>query len=211
MQTDNGKPTRTQRIKYAIQGGITDQILENLGFDTNELNDEIKIIKNTINDLSKYTHINKETFNLTDDEIKKNSELVLNSFKKFAEKIESYRVQLKNFLDGIIDEQMIDGVLANYYENVDLIASRHYVNYSEIYEYKIVEITHNSIIVEVFGSVHFTLEYGSKEDGLELYNAFPFQTKIIYKIDDDFPSSDYEIEEFDVDTREWYGDENVDE
>ena len=63
----------------------------------------------------------------------------------------------------------------------------------------------------MFGSVHFTLEYGSKEDGLELYNAFPFQTKIIYKIDDDFPSSDYEIEEFDVDTREWYGDENVDE
>ncbi|MFL0087956.1 hypothetical protein V2550_04720 [Tenacibaculum maritimum] len=211
VQTENEKPTRTQRIKYAIQGGINDETLNELGLDSEELNDEIKSIKKTIDSLSKYTHINPESFDLKDDEITEKSEKVLSEFRTFAERIESYRDDLRHFLDGKIEEQMIDGVISNFYGNVDMLAPHHSLDYSEISEYHIIEINQNSIIVEVLGDIHFTLEYGSRKerregDGLDLHESFPFQTKIFYEISSDFPSSKYEIEEFDVDTQEWYGD-----
>lgn len=43
--TDNGKPSRAQRIKYAIQGGINNDNLIELGFDVEELEDDIKALK----------------------------------------------------------------------------------------------------------------------------------------------------------------------
>jgi hypothetical protein len=209
--TENGLPTRTQRIKYAIQGGISDEILDDLGLDSAKINEEVKSIKKTIDSLSKYTHINPESFDLIDDEIDNMSTKVLTEFKTFAERIESYRDDLRQFLDGKIEEHMIDGVISNFYENVDMLAPHHSIKYSEITEYHIIEINQCSIIVEVFGDIHFTLEYGSRKerregDGLDLHETFPFETKIIYEISSDFPSNKYEIEDFDVDTEEWYGD-----
>ncbi|WP_282076154.1 hypothetical protein [Maribacter aquivivus] len=210
--TDNRKPTKTQRIKYAIQGGINDEILNELGHDSEELNDEIKSIKKTIDSLSKYTHINPESFNLNNDEITEMSNKVLSEFKIFAERIESYRDDLRHFLDGKIEEHMIDGVISSYYKNVDILAPHHSIEYSEISEYHIIDINQSSIVVEVSGVIHFILEYGSKKerregDGLDLHETFPFETKIFYEINADFPSGKYEIEEFDVDTEEWYGEE----
>jgi hypothetical protein len=212
VETENGKITRTQRIKYAIQGGINDEILNELGLDSEELNEEVKSIKKTIDSLNKYTHINPESFNLKDEEVTEMSNKVLTEFKIFAERIESYRDDLRHFLDGKIEKHMIDGVISNFYENVDRLAPHHSLEYSEINEYHIIEINQNSIIVEVLGDIHFTLEYGSRKerqegDGLDLHESFPFQTKIIYEINCDFPSDKYEIEEFDVDTEEWYGEE----
>lgn len=212
VETENGKPTRTQRIKYAIQGGINDEILNELGLDSEELNEEVKSIKKTIDSLSKYTHINPESFNLKDEEVTEMSNKVLSEFKIFAERIESYRDDLRHFLDGKIEEHIIDGVISNFYGNVDMLAPHHSLEYSEISEYHIIEINQNSIIVEVHGEIHFTLEYGSRKerkegDGLDLHESFPFQTKIIYEINSDFPSDKYEIEEFDVDAEEWYGEE----
>lgn len=215
LETENGLPSRTQRIKYAIQGGINDETLNELGLDSDELNEEVKSIKKAIDSLSKYTHINPESFDLKNEEINEMSTKVLSEFKVFAERIESYREDLRYFLDGKIEEHMIDGVISNYYENVDILAPHHSLEFSEISEYHIIEINQDSIIVEVFGYIHFTLEYGSKKerregDGLDLHETFPFQTKISYEISSDFPSNRYEVEPFDVDTQEWYG-ETTDE
>jgi hypothetical protein len=216
VETENGKPTRSQRIKYAIQGGINDNILEELGLDAEELNEEVKSIKKAIDSLSKYTHINPDSFELKEKEIKEMSEKILSEFKVFAERIESYRTDLRHFLDGKIEEHMIDAVISNFYENVDMLAPHNSLESSEISEYQITEINQNSIIVEVFGNIHFTLQYGSNKerregDGLDIHEELPFQTNIIYEINSEFPSEKYEIEEFDVDTREWYGEENEEE
>ena len=56
------------------------------------------------------------------------------------------------------------------------------------------------------------LEYGSNRerregDGLDLPETFPFETKIRYQIDDDFPSTKFEVDDYDVDTSSWYGDD----
>lgn len=208
-EADDGKPTRNQRIKYAIQGGISNGILEDWGFDIDELAETIKHIKKTIEDLSRYTHINPEVFNLTDKEIELKADEVLKSFEGFVETIDNYRNQLKDFLDGHIEEHMIDSVVSNFFENVDQLAPHHSLDYSEVTDYNVTEINPFEIIVDVTGILHVTLEYGSSKerregDGLDLNESFPFDTKIRYEISEGFPSNKYEIDDYDVDTSSWY-------
>ncbi|GAL74646.1 hypothetical protein JCM19275_3501 [Nonlabens ulvanivorans] len=209
--TDNGKPSRAQRIKYAIQGGINNDNLIELGFDVEELEDDIKALKKAIDSLSKYTHINPDVFAIKEEDIKRMSDNVLTQFKVFANRIKDSREDFKHALEGKIEEQMIDAVISNHYENVDSLGPHRSLEYSELTEYHIIDINERAIVVEVFGNIYFTLEYGSKKerregDGLDINEDFPFQTKIHYKIGSEFPSKDFEIEEFGVDTSEWYGD-----
>ena len=208
---DNGKPTRAQRIKYAIQGGFNDENLRMLGFEVEELSDDIKGLKKAIDALSKYTHINPEVFGLSDEEVKRMSDEVLYHFKVFANRIKDCREDFKHALEGKIEEQMIDAVISNHYENVDSLAPHRSLEYSELTEYHIIDINDKAVVVEVFGKIFFTLEYGSRKerregDGLDINEDFPFQTKIYYQIDSEFPSKNFEIEEFDVDTSDWYDD-----
>lgn len=208
--TQNGKPTRIQRIKYAIQGGVADETLKKLNFDVDELNEEIKSIKKTIDALSKYTHINKETFNLETSQVEEKSENVFKELKTFVERIKSCRTDLAIFLDGQVEQHMIEEVIFNNYENVGMLARRYSIDFSEVSEYHIIEITNDTITVAVFGDIHFNLEYGSNKerregDGLDISTSFPFETKIHYKIEDKFPSENYRIDDFGVDTDSWYG------
>jgi len=214
IETDNGKPTRGQKIKYSIQGGLSDENLIKLGFDIDELRSIIKEVKTTIDSLSKYTHINPESFNLTDGEILTYSEKVLETFENFVETIDNYRGDLKSFLDGKIEEHMIDTIIYNSYENIDSLAPHYSLEYGEVSEYHIREISDKEIIIDVFGSLSVTLEYGSRSDravgdGLDIDQSFPFETQIRYEISDEFPSKEYEVDPFDVDTSSWYWDDHV--
>lgn len=216
VETDNGKPSRTQRIKYAIQGGITDDLLILWKFDVIELKETISDIKKTIDSLSKYTHINPDTFDLKDEEIENMSQDVLLAFESFVNTIYDYRNELKYFLDEIIEDHMISSVVTSSFTNIDVLAPHYSLDFSEVSEYHISEINESEIVVDVSGNVHVTLEYGSKAerregDGLDLDESFPFDTKIRYTIGDGFPNGDYEVEDFDVDTSDWYGNEDEDQ
>lgn len=215
VETDNGKPARIQRIKYAIQGGITDDLLILWKFDIEELKETISDIKKTIDSLSKYTHINPDTFDLKDDEIENMSRKVLLAFESLVNTIYDYRNELKYFLDDIIEDHMISSVVSSSFTNIDMLAPHYSLDYSEVSDYHISEINESEIVVDVSGNVNVTLEYGSKAerregDGLDLDESFPFYTKIRYAISDEFPKGDYEVEDFDVDASDWYGDEDED-
>jgi len=73
-------------------------------------------------------------------------------------------------------------------------------------------ITVDKVVVDVYGSIHVTLLYGSRQerregDGLDLKEAFPFEVEIKYPIREVFPPEDYQINEFDVNTDSWYGED----
>lgn len=211
---NEGKITRNQRIKYAVQGGIADETLENLGFDTILLKETIKRMREEIDSLNKYTHINPEVFNIDHEKVEDLSRKVLTAFSNFVETINEYRERLKAFLDGKIEEHMIFSIVGNSFSNIDSLASRYSLEYGEVSEYNISEINDTQIIVDVFGNIYVTLEYGSRQerregDGLDIEEGFPFETKVIYEIEETFPSENYEVEDFDVDSSKWYEDDKT--
>lgn len=212
-ETEDGKPSRHQRIKYAIQGGIDDDILQKWGWDVKELHDVIKDVKETIGTLSKYTHINPEVFNIENTTVERNSEVVLESFASLVETIENHRHDLKQFLDINIQDHMISSIVWNFFANLDELAPNYSIEYSEISDYYITEINANEIIVNVSGDLHVVLEYGSRKerrdgDGLDLNETFPYEATIRYEISEDFPQGKYEIEDYDVDTSSWFGEDD---
>jgi len=207
--TENGKPTRKQRMKYAIQGGITEEILKRLNFDTKELDKEVTLIKKTIDSLSKYTHINEDTFDLKISKVDEMSQKVFMSLEILVDKIRMCRNNILEFLSELIEESLLEEIIFNNYENVDALARRYSINDSDINNYYISEISNDSIVVSVSGDINFILEYGSNSerregDGHDINISFPFSTKIHFKITDEFPKSEFEVDEFGVNTEKWY-------
>jgi hypothetical protein len=210
--TDDDKPTRAQRIKYAIQGGLSDELLTKNGFDIEELREVIKSTKNIIGSLSKYTHINEDIFDIPKSDVDLQSKEVLEIFAEFVETIDHYRQDLKSSLDGELDDHILNEIIWTSFNEVDILAPHHQIEYSELEDYEIEEINNEFITVSVNGNLNVTLEYGSKNerrdgDGLDLHESFPFTGIVKYKIGTEFPSKDYEVEDLNVDTGSWYGEE----
>jgi hypothetical protein len=208
-ENDTRKPTRAHKIKYAIQGGINDEILEQWGFNLEEFKETSKTILEAIDDLNKYTHINPEVFNLEVEHVKMQSQKVINAFLNFINTISSYRNVLKDFLDGNIEEQMMETTVYNFFENIDSLATHHSIDECYVSDYEVSDINDKYIIVYVSGSISATLEYGSRaerlaDDGLDVNVSFPFTTSIQYEISVDFPVCNFEIAEYDADTSSWY-------
>lgn len=207
--TEDDKPTRAQRIKYAIQGGLSDELLTKHVFDIEELKDIIKSTKDIIGSLSKYTHINEDVFDIPKSEVELKSREVLEIFAEFVETIDNYRQDLKSNLDGDLDNHVLNEIIWTNFNEVDILAPHHLIEYSELEEYEIEEINDEFVTVSVNGNLIVTLEYGSKNerregDGLDLQESFPFTGIVKYKIGAEFPSSDYEVEDLNVDTESWY-------
>lgn len=210
--TDNDKPTRGQRIKYAIQGGLSDELLIKSGFDVEELKEVIKNTKDIIGSLSKYTHINEDVFDLPKSEVESKSKEVLGIFSEFVNTIDDYREYLKTLLEVSIDNDVLNSIIFHSFNEVDILAPRHTIESSELEEYEIEEINESFVVVSVNGHLHVTLEYGSKNerrngDGLDMSESFPFYGTVKYEIGKEFPSPNYKVEDLNADTDSWFEEE----
>ncbi|QRQ63462.1 pPIWI-associating nuclease domain-containing protein [Sphingobacterium multivorum] len=208
QETENGKPSRAQRIKYAIQGGIDDELLKLFGIEFSSLQKSAKAIKNSIDSLSRYTHINEEDFNLSDVEVTKRSVGILADFETFVEAINSCREQVMNLVEDKIEDEAIDAIISTSFENVDSLAQHYSLDAASVLGYWVEEISAEEIVVAVEGEVEVTLSWGSSSDrrngdGHEVEDTFPFGTRIRYSIGEDYPNEDPEVDEPGVDTSKW--------
>jgi len=204
-----GGATRVQRIKYAIQGGITDEDLDGLGYDSKRINEDIRFIKGRIDTLSKYTHVNSESFDIHSDKGDQFVHDVLYAFSCFANNIKAHNHHLLSFLDNKIERYLISEIISESHNSIDRIAPKHSLYNIHILKYQIVKIDHAAVIVEVDGIIEFILEYGSKEErrneeGVDMKVCFPFLSEIHFNIKPHFPSSDYRMSKYIVEIKSWY-------
>lgn len=208
-QVPNTKgPTRSQRIRYAIQGGANDDFLESIDIIPEEYNHAISAIKNAIDSLNKFTHISEDVFGLRDTEVDKNVKEVDDSFESFVELIDSHRIKLKEALDTNIEDHMINAAISEAFTEINSLAPHYSLDEVYVDDYHVVEINESEIVVLVEGSLSVTLMYGSNSerregDGLDIEDSYAFNTHIRYQINGDFPN-DHEVDEFGVDTSSWY-------
>ncbi|MBD9490487.1 hypothetical protein [Ensifer sp. ENS11] len=58
VETPDGRPTRRQRVKFGLQGGMTDAAIAALQVDTAEIDVDVRKV---VDGLSKYTHVRPDT------------------------------------------------------------------------------------------------------------------------------------------------------
>ena len=211
VQTENNKPTRHQRMKYAIQGGLSDNIIEEIGLYPEEILEEIKALKDVVGSLSKYTHVNEESFGVEKTLADEFIDRVFERLKTFLIIIDDTREMVTSKLEEIVIERVSDEAIFNSYENLYSLAPHFSMESAEIEDYKILSIDNEEIKFLVQGSIEIILEYGSNKDrwegdGLEIPQNYSFETEVTFQISNNLEETitRIEVEPFGVDISDWY-------
>ena len=176
------KVTRSQRIKYAIQGWLSDDYVTNTLHIDHQDND--KELRKNIDELSKYTHVTKSTFNIEPVKITELALGVLCNVQLFLMNESEARNQVQRAAIDCIDEEMIEEFYYNVQNDIDILATHH-----EILAYMVTGINlknqdNDTITLEAIGNVQVRLQWGSdgdmrRGDGYETEMSFPFSSTLI--------------------------------
>jgi hypothetical protein len=202
-ETDNGKSTRKQKLKYAVQGGLDDiYVMEELSINIDEF---WRSIKNSQDLLSKYTHVNENTFNISNEECNKNSDEVLSSLLGIFILISNTKEKIFYQIREHIDEELLSNFAYTAMEGIDILSNNSYIESFEIEDYEILDIDSTTIYITANGTANVSLNYGSGEDEAELNTDFPFKlscsSPVVNPTEIQLTS-----ENIDVDTSSWSDD-----
>lgn len=178
--------TRKQRSYYAVQGGLANSYIEDvLGLELKDIHN--RLIK-SINELSKFTHVEPHVFNLPEEEIENLVNETTQAFHEFLISISECREAIVGCLWEHIDSAVIDQTLSETIIGIDELASHHSIE--EVYTDKIeiFEINHEVIKYRAYGSIGCILQWGSNSDlrrgdGATLPESFPFACDLVSPVD----------------------------
>ena len=215
--TDTERPdfiTRKQRMRYAIQGGLSNEyVSSSLGIDVDEIG---KKINDTIDILSKYTHINPKTFDIESNSVESMSIEVLESVVLLFQTIDECRVQLTTSLEEHIDRTIIDNLFYDTIGSIDYLATHYTVDSYSVDEIKLLDLDDSIVYFKASGVVDVKLQYGSdgdmrRGDGMTMSESFPFTGDFYGKIIDKMTKFELETETFEVDTDSHWSEKDIDE
>jgi len=202
--SNDGKSTRKQKLMYAIQGGLANAyIIDELGI---KVDDFWLKIRDSQELLSKYTHVNEDTFDILSEDCDKFSVQILESLWTIFKSISDTRHEIIHQLHHQISHEMIDIFVSNTMSEIDILSTHSCIDFVDIKEYEITDIDSKKIYFTVSGIVHVTLNYGSSRDEItELQDEFPFDVNFFSPVNN--PKLIHiNPEEVLIDTSSWFGD-----
>lgn len=185
--------TRRQRIQYAIQKKLpTSYVSKHIP----NFVDLIKNVNDTINNLSKYTHIEENIFGISPEDEKNLAVEILDSFIKFKETIDCNTKRFNEDIEKSIDVALYNYVCMQYIEQLDKIASHYQVNDISFYDFDVSKINEEHWDLRVFGDIDTTLQWGSdgdyiRGDGLKENINIGFDADLRVKVNERFPNTAY--------------------
>lgn len=176
------KVTRSQRIKYAIQGWLSDDyVTDTLRIDHQ---DNDKELRKNIDELSKYTHVTESTFNIEPVKITELALGVLCNVQLFLMNVAEARYQVQRAAIDCIDEEMIEEFYYNVQNDIDILATHHEILAYTVTGINLKDQDNATITLGVIGNVQVRLQWGSdgdmrRGDGYETEMSFPFSSTLI--------------------------------
>lgn len=154
------KPTRVAKMHYAIHKNLPPDFVQN------ELNievyDSVSALRKNIDVLSKYTHLSE--FPIDDSNYIIAMEL-LDNFYDFIKLLYKTKDNLTEHLEGKLFEIVQDDLaFDSFFDDVDMMATHHWVDSVWINDVSLLEFGHEDIIFNITGSICFGLQWGSDSD-----------------------------------------------
>lgn len=166
-QTKNEKGviviTRADRINYAIYGGFDNNALSAMGLNS-YIGNARKNLLVSIDSLSKYTHINKDTFDVSDSETSELVNNVIGSFNGFVDCMNDIRQQVVACLEAEINQEILSATIYETYSDIDILSTHSSIKNYCIDSITVDDITSQEVVLKVSGSVDVRLQYGSDGD-----------------------------------------------
>lgn len=196
--------TREQRIKFAIQGWFSDVFFQKaLNFDYYDIS---KSLIKSIDDLSKYTHIEESTFDIPVTEVQTFSQEVLKNTIDFFNAVQESTFKVNYAIIESINEDFAYEVK----EELDCIATHHEVKAIFYDDIDLIKRKSNTLEYKVSGTINVRLQYGSdgdlrRDDGYETTMDFPYTSNVTIS----FNNEDYSLKatkiDTEIDTEPFYG------
>lgn len=124
-----GRVSRGERIKYGVQGGLDDEyVADDLGIDIGTAR---RALRDAIDDLSKFTHVGKDTFDIGDEDCARLSASTLEALSNFIRLIGDCRSAVLKAVDEHLEDAVVSEVLSETVVSVDSIATHHSIE--EVY------------------------------------------------------------------------------
>ena len=205
LQPDTDKPTRAQRIRYCLRGGLADEFVhDELKIDPKPL--EASLVR-AYSQLSKHVHGRSET--VVEVEAKQDAEAteIVSAIGAFLAGYHDARKQLLDPLAESLDSGAVDALLSETILSVDELASHHSVEDVYVHETRVESIGAEWVRYRTTGSVDVVLQWGSNSDlrngdGAESEQSFPFVCTFDVPVERPHDIEDAEPE-WAVDTSSW--------
>ena len=149
-----------------------------------DLTEVSKNLRKSINDLSKYTHVEPETFDVDETTIVDVSYNIMEDTLRFFMTVTEAQIEVMKAVDACINEEMASQFFIETKDELDILAS-HY----EVLGYLFTELTQldkddETITMKADGVVQVRLQYGSdgdmrRGDGYETVVKFPFTSTFV--------------------------------
>jgi len=168
--------TRAQRARYAVQEELHDNfVLEQLHIDVHST---IKEYTALIDELSKYTHITEETFDIPDEDAELQAVRALETFDQLSELINERRDALRSSAADAAKDALAEKLFGEVNDELDRLSTHTSVDDVQLEYLAIVSITPDQIVYQGKGSVDVRLQYGSdsdvaRDDGAVMHDSYP--------------------------------------
>ncbi|MGY2959894.1 hypothetical protein ACVWZP_000843 [Pseudomonas sp. TE36184] len=199
--------TKIQHARYVVQGGLSDEyVAKELKLD---LSPERKAIRDSLTELSKYTHVEETTFNLPSQEVKVLVEKSLDALRGLGMAMVNCRSLIAHSLYEAIEDQAIYEVVSDSLEALDSVAHHYSLEHVSVNISGVERITHDTVHLFAAGFINVQLQWGSNSDvrrgdGHLQDDSFEFRCNLTCSVED--PTGDSLVMEEDsiiVDTKAW--------
>lgn len=143
-----------------------------------------KNLRTSIDDLSKYTHVEPETFDVDITTVSDVSYNIMEDTLRFFMTINEAKLRVGYAIDACIDEEMVSQFYYETHDEIDILATHH-----EVLGYLVTSLTQlakddETITMKADGFVSVRLQYGSdgdmrRGDGYETKIKLPFTSTFV--------------------------------
>ncbi len=205
-ERQDGKPTRGQRVLFAIQGGLSETFVR----------DELKVdlpplrtrLLTAFAELSKHVHGSENTILRNRSEQDVVAERTVADMGAFLDALRECRDAVLKPISEALDSAAVDALLSDSMLEVDELASHFSVDELYVDDVAVSAIGADKITYRVTGSVEVTLQWGSNSDvergdGAESAQSFPFDCEFQVPLDDPWDLKHAKLS-YGVDVSKWH-------
>lgn len=208
-KSHKGKPSRKQKVKYAIQGVLSDVFVDKKIMCLKEIDDTTNKIASSFSILNKYTHVTEKTFDISKKEKDEKAKEVIDSFVSLYALIQEYKNKIIYNVEHFITDDIYEQAIYETLGAIDELATHHSIESVYVNDISIEKIKEDLIVMDVTGDIDVILQWGSngdlrRGDGHERETSFSFDCIVSVEISES-DYSDIKVGVIRVDTDEYFG------
>lgn len=187
VETDDERPTRAQRQRFVIQGGLSDDYVKNeLQLDVDDLRRQLG---DSVKALHRATHLRPGTVVGDTQTVEILAQDALGLLVALIDAIEHCRLEMMMAVTEEVADEAMDGVLSETIQTIDELATHHSIEEVYVDDVQTVKIDAYFVWYRATGTISAELQWGSNSDlrrgdGATLIHSFPFVCDVPAPVDD---------------------------